>query len=410
MEICSSINCCGCTVCSFVCKHNAIQIVLDEQGFVHPLVNNDLCIECGLCVKKCPINYRDNNSVTIKNHKVYAAFSKNKEILKTSSSGGIFSVLAKDVICRGGIVFGVRWDENLVAIHDYCDNNIDLIHFRGSKYVQSDVRDSYVKAKEFLNNGRVVLFSGTPCQIEALNLYLNQKYENLITVDVVCHGVPSPIVWKSYKEHIEKSMSASLKTMRFRVKYPSWNSSSCQFLNEKGDQKLISVYNDPYFAGFVRNTFLRPSCYVCRFSNINHPSDITLCDYWGYKPKSLKFINYYKTGISAIIVNSSQGNQIIDKIKEELILEKSDLKSVARGNHNLSAAQSACENTELFWNAFQDSTFNWDIYRDKYLKSKYVYNQRNAYIENKIKTPLRIILPNRFVQVIMNIKRKIRGV
>lgn len=404
MEICKKQDCCGCASCYSVCKYGAINMVQDEQGFFYPEINETKCVECGLCIKRCPVNYRDSHKITVNDQKVYAAFSKTNKIRKSSSSGGIFSILAEEVINQGGVVFGVKWNEKLVATHDYCEKIEDLKAFRTSKYVQSNAQEIYSKVKGFLEKGRLVLFSGTPCHIEALNLFLSKKYSNLLTVDVVCHGVPSPGLLANYIDYLNNKHGISISSVRFRAKIPAWLSSSNVYCyGNKGDSLKIRVFEDPYFITFVNNVSLRDSCYNCRFSNTNRPSDISLCDYWGYKPTKLTFLNYYKKGISAVIINTGKGNEIFSNIKNKLNVEVSDIVSVAKGNRNLTKPQNKPENVDAFWELFVNNKLNWDDY-NKPTSNLSTYIPWKVFINYQIIGFLKVILPDKIIELLKRVR------
>ena len=195
IEIKDKKDCCGCSACVQRCPKQCITLKEDNEGFLYPIVDKKTCIDCGLCEKVCPILHQGEPQKPLK---VYAAKNLNEEIRRQSSSGGIFTLLAEQVIQEGGVVFGARFDENWEVKHDYTETIEGLAVFRGSKYVQSRIEDNYKKAEEFLKQGRKVLFSGTPCQIAGLKRFLRKEYEELLTVDFVCHGVPSPGVWRKY--------------------------------------------------------------------------------------------------------------------------------------------------------------------------------------------------------------------
>ena len=192
-------NCCGCNACVQHCPKSCVTMQEDEEGFLYPIVDQEACIDCGLCEKVCPVL---NQGEERKPLQVYAANNPNEEIRMQSSSGGVFTLLAETIIQEGGVVFGARFNDDWEVIHDYTETKEELAAFRGSKYVQSRIGDSYCQAEQFLKKGRKVLFTGTPCQIAGLNLFLRKEYGNLLTVDFICHGVPSPGVWKSYLEEL----------------------------------------------------------------------------------------------------------------------------------------------------------------------------------------------------------------
>ena len=191
-------DCCGCSACMQICPKQSITMVTDNEGFLYPEVNNTTCIDCGLCEKVCPVLNQNDGSQPIE---VYAAKNNNEQIRLKSSSGGIFTLLAEKIIAEGGVVFGAKFNTDWSVVHSYTETIDGLEDFRGSKYVQSSIGDNFLKAKQFLTDGRKVLFSGTPCQIAGLKHFLRKEYDNLLTIEVVCHGAPSPRVWKDYLEY-----------------------------------------------------------------------------------------------------------------------------------------------------------------------------------------------------------------
>ena len=202
IEITDKSQCCGCTACASVCPKMCIAMKEDEEGFLYPEADASLCIGCGLCEKVCPVLHQGDARKPLA---VYAAKNRDENVRMASSSGGIFSLLAERVIDDGGVVFGARFDDNWEVIHDFAETKEKLVAFRGSKYVQSCMESCFVQAKRFLDGGRKVLFTGTSCQIAGLKNYLRKDYENLLAVDVVCHGVPSPEAWRKYVKEISAS-------------------------------------------------------------------------------------------------------------------------------------------------------------------------------------------------------------
>lgn len=218
-NICNLQNCTGCAACKQICTHEAISMQLDEEGFLRPLINQDRCVECRICIKICPVNTQ-----TIKHEpiKVFSGWSNNEETRLTSSSGGAFVEIAKLILAQNGVVFGVSMDSNMLAHHIFIESEKEIYKLQGSKYIQSIIGNAYKDAKQFLQEGRKVLFSGTPCQIAGLRNFLHKDYENLYTVDLICHGVPSPKVFKDYIHYIENAINEPVKEVKFRCKKSSW--------------------------------------------------------------------------------------------------------------------------------------------------------------------------------------------
>ena len=329
-------QCCGCSSCFNICPKQAISMEYDSDGFLYPFVDKSKCIKCGLCLKVCPINTAEDfkigrledlqpprKTAIVKNKvlEVYGAKNKNIDEQVKSSSGGMFSIFANYVLDNNGIVFGASFDSNWKVVHKYIDKKDNLDDLRRSKYVQSDINTTYKQAKQFLDDNKLVLFTGTPCQIGGLKSFLQKDYENLLTADIICHGVPSSKVWGKFLE--ENFNLKQMKDINFRDKYIGWISFFDSY-NIKGKQyksliqkfiKLIKVKRitsmfvsqylySSYFKGFLKNLFLRPSCHNCSFKS-NVKSDFALGDLWGIN--NILPEMYDKKGVSVLTINSQKG-------------------------------------------------------------------------------------------------------
>lgn len=306
-------ECCGCHGCSNICPKQCISMKVDNEGFWYPKIDKNICINCNLCVKVCPIIHKPKRER--EEIKAYACKNKNEKIRIESSSGGVFSLLCKEIINREGVVFGASYDEKFFVRHTYAENLEECIQFRGSKYVQSKIGNTYKEVKKFLNKGKIVLFSGTPCQISGLDSYLMKKYDNLILVDIACHGVPSPLVYKKYIKELEFKNHSKIKSIKFRDKSTGWKNYSFKVDFEKGTIKEIG-YKNIYMQGFLSDIYLRPSCYDCKFKKPVTSADITLADYWGVKQIHNEFDD--DKGVSLILVHTYKGEQLLNKISKEM--------------------------------------------------------------------------------------------
>lgn len=287
IKILSKEQCCGCSACIQICPKRSIDFQEDIEGFLYPRVNMDTCIDCGLCEKVCPIVNQAPERYPIN---VYAAKHPNDDIRVRSSSGGLFTFFAEQVINEGGVVFGARFNDKWEVVHSYTETKEGLVSFRGSKYVQSNIGDSYKQVEIFLKTGRKVMFTGTPCQVAGLRKYLKVSYANLLTVDFVCHGVPSPRVWKMYlsEELANHNHLGKLTEISFRDKTRGWKNFSFVLKFSKNsairDQRTVlsSVfYDNIYMQSFLSDLTLRPSCYECHCKAGRSGADVTIGDFWG---------------------------------------------------------------------------------------------------------------------------------
>ncbi|NLM03436.1 MAG: 4Fe-4S binding protein [Clostridiales bacterium] len=317
-------KCTGCQLCYNVCDFDAIHIELSSEGFYVPRINFDKCINCGKCLKYCPIeNDLSDYNETIN---VYAAKSNDEETRMKSSSGGIFSELAKEILKQQGIVFGTAFNENNRLVHIDIDSKKDLKKLCGSKYLQSDINLSYKKAKNYLADGEKVMFIGTPCQASALRNYIIDN-DNLLIVDLVCHGVPSIKVFGKYLKYIFED--EKIKNIYFRDKQEEgWKNYYINLVGEESNYKK-SHRKDPFLYGFLKNLYLNKICYDCPFSKIPRVSDITLGDFWGVNQE----LDDNK-GTSLVIVNSNKGQEIIDNLilNRKISVNPSDIISGSKQN------------------------------------------------------------------------------
>lgn len=310
VEILDKHNCCGCGFCASICPKRCISMEADKEGFLYPKVDKDGCIQCGLCEKGCN-ELHPLPEVTPR--KVIAAFNTDETIRLMSSSGGIFYSLAMSVIERGGVVFGARFDKDWQVVIDYTETQDGIKAFMGSKYVQARVEEAYINVKRFLGEGRLVLFSGTPCQVAGLHHYIGKATDKLLTVDFVCHGVPSPKAWSKYLHDVVKSVNC-IENVSFRDKIVGWKNFSFKTDYSKDGEKVIiqSTFRDnPYLQAFLKDIILRPSCYNCKVKCGSSRSDITLADFWGVQ-YVLPDMDDDK-GTSVVILNTQKGEEIIKK-------------------------------------------------------------------------------------------------
>lgn len=297
------VNCCGCSACVQSCPKQCITMREDDEGFLYPVVDEKECINCGLCEKVCPVINQNQSKEPLK---TIATINPNEETRLKSSSGGVFTMLAEKNINEGGVVFGAEFDENWNVKHGYTETIAGLESLRRSKYVQSNIGESFKQAELFLKQGRKVLFSGTPCQVAGLKLYLRKEYDNLLTVDVACHGVPSPMVWRDYLNEVTHCNIKSITNISFRSKQTGWKNYSIEI--SKSNSKVVCecAGKNLYMQGFLSNLFLRPSCYFCPSKCGRSGADITLADYWGVDTFTPAMDD--DKGTSLVLVNTKKGD------------------------------------------------------------------------------------------------------
>ena len=304
-------ECCGCSACKQACPKKCISMQEDEEGFLYPIVNIESCIDCGKCEKVCPILHKKESVVP---KMVVAAISKNEESRFYSSSGGFFSELSRVFLEHGGIVFGVAFNKDWETEHISIIKVDDIKKLRASKYSQSLIGKSFIEIKDYLEKGVSVLFSGTPCQILGLKNFLHKDYPNLLTVDIVCHSVPSPKVWKSYLNTIldrEKEKSENIAAINFRDKKNGWYQYGFSMSFKDGKQIFIRRDKNPFMKGFVKGLFSRPSCQHCPAKKLSSGSDITIGDCWGVGEFCNKM--HDNEGTSLVICNSDKGIEWFEK-------------------------------------------------------------------------------------------------
>lgn len=322
-------KCCGCTACASICPRNAIDMVPDSMGFQYPLVNNELCIDCGLCDNVCQFNDNYDKSLNLATPLAFAIRHKNLSEVMKSRSGAAFAAISDYVLERGGAVYGAGFAEGFVVRHKRAVTKEQRDEFRGSKYVQSDLTDIFHQVKEDLKNDCLVLFSGTPCQTSGLNAYIGKKLRsNLILVDIVCHSVPAPNVWEDYLSFLETRHKAKIIKVNFRDKETfGWSSHKETYLLNNGKQISEGLYTQL----FQSNIILRKSCSNCHFTNLIRPSDITLADYWGWERTDPDF-NKDNKGCSLVLCNTEKGIQIFEKVKDQLNYIPAKLENIMQGH------------------------------------------------------------------------------
>lgn len=329
IQIKDKADCCGCTACASICPKDAITMEPDTLGFKYPKVDLDKCIDCGLCEKVCAFNDNYDKSPNLKEPEIYAARHKDIHEIETSRSGAAFIAISDYILENGGIVYGVGYKDHFRVAHKRATTKEERNEFKGSKYVQSDLDGIFRQVKEDLKQGNTVLFSGTPCQTAGLNSYIGKKFrENLVLVDIVCHGVPSPYIWQDYLTYLENKYKSKIIKVNFRDKSRiGWSGHIESFVFANKNKVELDVFK--YLFG--KNIMLRSSCGSCVFTNFNRPSDITIGDYWGWEKISKDF-NDDNKGCSLLFINTIKGQILLNKISSNLFLLKSDKEKSVQPN------------------------------------------------------------------------------
>lgn len=313
-------DCCGCTACSSICAHDAIAMVPDALGFLYPKVDKGKCVECGLCEKVCAFNDHYDTSLNLNKPSAYAARHKDMNEVETSRSGAAFIAISDYILEQGGVVYGAGYTDHFRVIHKRATTKKERDEFKGSKYVQSDMTGVFRQVKKDLLDGLIVLFSGTPCQTSGLNSYVGKRLrEKLFLVDIVCHGVPGPYMWRDYIAYLEKKQGAPIVWVNFRDKQKyGWadHQETFKFKNGGGKMSFTDL--------FYKHVMFRKSCGKCHFTNTVRPSDITIADFWGWEKTDPNF-NADDKGCSLVLVNTEKGRQLFNAVKDRMNIIPAEL-------------------------------------------------------------------------------------
>lgn len=312
IKLSNKSDCCGCTACISACQHNAVTMKKDEEGFLYPHFNQTKCINCGLCKKVCPIiQYKSTPKAG--NPGIYATINRNPQQYMQSSSGGIFILLCEYILSKNGIVCGAIYDKEFNVKHSFAKTLEECRAFQGSKYVQSDIRGIYPQIKSLLKSGTFVLFSGTPCQVAGLKLYLHKDYENLYTADLICHGVPSPRIFQDYLKFIKGKKDIAAINMKSKSDHKG-TAIRIDFTNGKYIRQTLKtdLWNKLYFGHLI----IRPSCHDCPFTHFNRIGDITIGDAWGIHKYYPNF--HPNQMVSLTLINSPKGQLLFNNIQNNL--------------------------------------------------------------------------------------------
>lgn len=381
INIANRENCCGCSACESVCPHDAIAMNPDALGFKYPIVDKDKCVNCGLCDKVCSFNDTYDTSSNYAYPLLFGARHKDIKEIETSRSGAAFIALSDHILELGGIVYGVGYEGHFHVVHKRAISKEERNEFKGSKYVQSDLKDTFRQVKQDLKDGLLVMFSGTPCQIAGLKSFVGNKLsKHLFLIDIICHGVPSPNIWKDYLHFIEMQYGGEASHVDFRDKKTfGWHSHKELFVIQG---KRINT--DWFKKTFYKHIMLRPSCSNCHFCNTRRPGDITLADFWGWE-KTDPSINADDKGISLLFINTDKGKKLFDDVEYMLAIVPARIENCIQ--HNM-----VCPSV---------FHYRWQKFEKDYAKKKFSYVY--THIDDYDKPP--------FAQMaVSKLKRVVKGI
>jgi coenzyme F420-reducing hydrogenase beta subunit len=340
-----------------ICPQKAITMKPDADGFLFPEINYDLCIGCRLCIKTCAFQKKPVSEKTP--IAVYVAVNKDKNMRLASSSGGVFGAIATSILENGGVIFGCAYNNNMEPEHICIYKKSDLRRIQGSKYVQSNINYSYSEAKRYLKDGRQVLFSGTPCQIAGLKSYLGDEFENLATVDLICHGVPSSDFFKGYIDHLDQLLKGRIIDFKFRDKSKrGWVYRGKATYVKKGKIRYsyIKLNASYYFFYFLHGDTFRESCYECKYACGSREGDLTLGDYWGVEKAHKEF--RVENGVSVILLNSKKGEELLESISQNVLMKESTFEQASKQNVQLKKPMDKSKRREMILKAWREGGYN----------------------------------------------------
>ncbi len=375
-DIVKSQNCAGCSACSFICPVGAIEIKENPEGFLTPFIKGGKCINCSKCVQACPAKNYDRIKHSIRDSKCFIVQSKSPE-RKRSASGAVFYTIAADVLKGGGAVFGAAFCEDNTVRHICVIDKDSLWRLQNSKYVQSNIGDTFIQAQDQLSEGKTVLFSGTPCQIAGLYAFLGKEYENLITIDIICHGVPSPKLLRRQLEEESKSWQGKVKKVSFRYKNPIFKSPSSFYMimMMRFLPKIRRPADDPYFNIFLKGYAFRESCYTCSYASPNRVGDFTLgdCDSHRLYPN----FHPYESN-STVIVNTPKALKLWDNTINKLCdYSDLDIDEEIKKNKQLGHPSERPENRNFVYEDLENMT--WSEFSKKYANRQSVIGKIRTY-------------------------------
>ena len=365
--------CCGCGQCAEICPSDAIKMEKNEQGFFYPVVSHEKCLECGRCIKSCAFNTLQDRLLDSTVIEAFAAKHKNNEVRMNSRSGGVFTALSDWILEQEGIVYGCELIDCRRAVHKRAITKEERDKFRGSKYIQSEIFDCYKKIKNDLKSDKYVLFSGTPCQVNAIKSYCYRiDTSKLFLIDIVCHGVPSPLVWSDYLDFLS-NRKKTIVSVDFRDKKRfGWSEHKETVFFNNGDVYSGEVFKRLFYSHYI----LRKDCFDCPFKNLNRTGDVTIADCWGIAENYPEFDD--DKGVSLVLINSAKGRRLIADISRKMETLEVDIDKLLQPA--LKKNWTIPNDYESFWRFFNHHSFQRVV-------KKYVYKLPPLYIriDNRVK-------------------------
>jgi coenzyme F420-reducing hydrogenase beta subunit len=387
----SKKECCGCKACANACSRNAISFLPDEYGFEYPHIDADKCVECGKCLKACDFKKSEQEGVTMHTPlEGYAARHIDREVYANSTSGGVFSALAQWILDRDGVVYGCTFTDDWRPMHIEADCMEKVIPMRGSKYVQSDTGFGYQKVKSRLQEGKWVLFTGTPCQVAGLYAYLGKAdTQKLLTMDIVCHGVPSPLVFRNYIHYLEDKFHKKIKIFQFRNKIKGWAKPSIGVGFEDGSFKTWSVIRDLYYEAFHFAYLQRPSCFECKYATGKRVGDLTLGDFWGWQKAHITMST--QEGVSCCLLNTGKAKEVFAQLN--INTNKVTVDSIIQGNYHLRNRSKKKDNWETVMDTIVQNGFA--VYAARFRTTHWITMAKRSRFYRIWQRVVNLICPNR---------------
>jgi coenzyme F420-reducing hydrogenase beta subunit len=361
-------DCCGCSACYSICPTEAITMMSDEEGFLYPKIDPSRCSDCQKCSTICPFTY-EGNYKEVTTPSFYAARHKLPEVLQKSTSGGAFTAISDVPLRQGGVIYGADYDQEFHVLHQRAETYSQRDRMRISKYVQSDMRDTYAQIKADLRNGKKVLFTGTPCQAAGLRGFMGNSplSDNLYICDLICQSIPSPLIWEDYKRLLEKENGEKITNVQFRSKKYGWRKNGNKGFLFSTDKSSELLEDDRFYElFFLVRAITRPSCSQCRFTDIQRASDLTIADYWGIEKYSAECFD--PMGVSLIMVNSQKGRELFEECRQDLIVEERPKEESLNEQRRLKKPSRLLENRSAFWADYKQFGLS-------YVLKKYIENE-----------------------------------